>query len=237
MRKSVLRNNIILLSCLLVFAIIGGGTFISSKQYKNAVLHRTTDLDVKLGMMEAIQNNELEKLHNSLRLIRQQNQKIANFLDYDKLEPIAVMLETIAHIHALDLIFLFDENGILLITNLAGANIKTPSRYESLIRDRHERLGVEEISEDIIKSQLPSLPTVSTDSQILCFKSIFHLLHDNGEIYGYIVLVKLINGNKDLAARMADIVGEDIIYYDTQNRCVLTSLTKKCPSTRLKTTV
>ncbi len=226
-RKSVLRNNIIVLSCLLVFAIIGGGTFISSEQYKNAVLRRAEDLDVKLGMVEAIHENELEKLNNTLRIVREQNQKMANFLDYDKLEPIAVMLDTIAHIHALDLIFFFDENGTLLITNLAGTNIKTPSRYDSLIIDRHERLGVEEISVDIIKSQLTSLPKSSTDSRTLCFKSIIHLIHDTGDISGYIVLVKLINGNNDLATKMAEIVDEDIVYYDSQKKCILTNFAQK----------
>ena len=218
-----------MLSCLLVFAIIGAGTFISSEQYKNAVLRRAEDLNVKLGMVEAIHQNEIEKLNNTLRIVREQNQKMANFLDYDKLEPIAVMLETIAHIHDLDLIFLFDESGTLLLTNQAGTNIKTPARYTSLISDKQERLGVEEISNDIINSQLPSAPTASPDSRTLCFKSIIHLLHDTGDISGYIVLVKLINGNTDLATKMAEIVNEDIIYYDSQKKCILTSFAQKRP--------
>ncbi len=226
-RKSVLRNNIILLSCLLVFAIIGGGSFISSEQHKNAVLRRTEDLDVKLGMVQAIHDNELEKLNNTLSIIREQNQKMSNFLDYDKLEPIAVMLETITHIHNLDLIFFFDENGQLLITSKAGTAIKTPEKYASLIANRQERLGVEEISKDIIKSQLPTWNTGSPESRILCFKSIIHLLHDSGEIYGYIVLVKLINGNNELAAKMSKIVREDVGYFDNQNKCVLTSFEEK----------
>ena len=93
-RKTVLRKYIALLFVLLVLAIIGSGTYIYVQQNIFAQQHRAIDLTVKLGMLEAIHNNELENHRNTLSIIREQNQKIANFLDYDKIKSIKIMLDT-----------------------------------------------------------------------------------------------------------------------------------------------
>ena len=230
-RKSILRNNVLLLFGLLIFAIIGSGTYISYQLNDNAIVRRTEDLEIRLGMIDAIHNNELSVLRNTLSIIREQNQKIANFLDYDKIEPIGVMLDTIAHIHDLDLIFFFNENGIPLTTNRGTQAILEPSQYTTLLADHSEQISVEQIPANIIVNQLPNLDFDITLSHILCFKSIIHLIHDTGEVSGYFVLLKLINGNQKLADRMVEIIEADIAYYDINGNTVLTSFpSRQIPS-------
>ena len=224
-RKTVLRKYIALLFVLLVLAIIGSGTYIYVQQNIFAQQHRAIDLTVKLGMLEAIHNNELENHRNTLSIIREQNQKIANFLDYDKIKSIKIMLDTIAHIHKLDIIFFFNENGKLLTTNHRMQSVlPNPLDYSILLDDLNERIGVSQIPADIVAQQLPYLEFDITQSHILCFKSLVHLLHDTGEISGYFVLVKFINGNKELAGKMEEIVEDSVIYFDRNNNTALSSL-------------
>jgi signal transduction histidine kinase/CheY-like chemotaxis protein/HPt (histidine-containing phosphotransfer) domain-containing protein len=224
-RKTVLRKYITLLFALLVLAIIGSGTYIYIQQNILAERHRTVDLKIKLGMLESIHNHELETHRNTLSIIREQNQKISNFLDYDKINSIKIMLETIAHIHDFDIIFFFNENGELLTTNHRTQQmVPNHPDYSILLDDRNERIGVSQIPADIVAQQLPHLEFDITQSHILCFKSLVHLLHDTGEISGYFVLVKFINGNKELAGKMEEIVEDSVIYFDINNNTVLSSL-------------
>ena len=227
-RKSVLRSYISLLFGLLIFAIIGSGTYISYQQNSDEVKRRDSNLKVKLGMLEAIHNSELYNLRNTLSIVREQNQKIADFLDYDKINSIRIMLDSISHIHDLDIIFFFDENETLLTTS-HRTQITHPEspEYTLLLDDRTERIGVAQIPADIIAQQLPNLDFDITQSHILCFKSLIHLLHDSGEISGYFVLIKFINGNKELAGKMAEIIEDDIIYYDRNNNTVLSSFPER----------
>lgn len=227
-RKTVLRKYIALLCGLLVFAIVGSGTYIYVQQDILSQEHRDVDLKVKLGMLEALHNNELENHQNTLAIIREQNQKIANFFDYDKIDSIKVMLETIAHIRDLDIIFFFDENGTLLTTNhRTQSMVSKPLDYGMLLDDQDERIGVSQIPVDIVVQQLPHLDFDITQSQILCFKSLVHLLHDTGEISGYFVLVKFINGNRELAGKMEEIVEGSVIYFDRDNNTVLSSMSSR----------
>jgi hypothetical protein len=223
-RKTVLRSYIMFLFGLLILAIIGSGTYISYQQNSTAIKRRSIDLKVKLGMLEAIHNSELDNLRNTLSIIREQNQKIADFLDYDKINSIRIMLDTISHIHDLDIIFFFDENHTLLTTNYQTQNGQSHSpQCKFLLDDRNERIGVAQIPADIIVQQLPNLDFDITQSNILCFKSLVHLLHDSGEVSGYFVLIKFINGNKELAGKMAEIVEDNVIYFDNNNNTVLSS--------------
>ncbi|MEN8189675.1 MAG: ATP-binding protein [Thermodesulfobacteriota bacterium] len=221
--KNVLRHQIGLLFGLMILAILGSGIFISYKQNQYAVARSNEDIAIRLGMVRSIHDNELAKLNNTLSILREQNQKIANFLDYDKIEPIRIMLDTITHIHSLDLIFFFDEYGNLLSTNYAGVTNGDSSDYQSLLGNYNEQIGVELIKTETLLHHIPEPAFETSASHLLCFKSNVHLLHDTGEVSGYIVLIKLINGNTDLVRKMAETVEAEVIYYDPEGRTVLSS--------------
>ena len=86
-----------------------------------------------------------------------------------------------------------------------------------------KRVNIETIPAQIVEAHLPGLATYVQTSEALCFKSVIPLLHDTGAIYGYVVLIKLLNGNKTLAQRMAHLAEAEVVYYDQNKKTVLTS--------------
>jgi len=226
MKKRAIIRNIILLFGLLIAAIISSAAYLAFQENKTFAQYTYKDLDTKLKIADSIQNSEMDKLKGLIRIIREQNQKLVDFLDYDQLKSVTIMLQNMAHIHSIDFISLFDEDGNLLTTNRTGTDITNPSMYNILISDRQERTGVEEIPTIIFTHQFPNFKLKSDAAHILCFKSIVHLLHDTGDISGYVVLVKLINGNKKLMDKMAEISGAEILYYDKDFDTVASSFSK-----------
>lgn len=102
-----------------------------------------------------------------------------------------------------------------------------PSFYTPLIRDTRERVGIENIPAAILRyQQFPGFEIMPDTGLVLGFKSVIHLRHDTGDLFGLMVLVKLINGNKKLAAQMAGLSEANIIFYDREYNPVLTSFTE-----------
>ncbi|MEA2039642.1 MAG: ATP-binding protein, partial [Thermodesulfobacteriota bacterium] len=221
-RRIVLK--IVLLFLLLIGSVIATAAYSTFLENRRANYFFSQELLRKVGIASSIQNGEKEKLEIISGIVKEQNQRYCDFLDYDNLSALTFMLKSIATIHGIDLAFVFDENGDLATTYPKGPHVKNPSIYGNLISDRRARTDVEHISAAMLIDQIPDFVSRSND-QVLCFKSLIPLLHDTGEIYGYVVLVKLINGNKKLAERMADLSRADIVYYDLCGKVILTSFT------------
>lgn len=202
-------------------AIIGNTLYVTYQGEKNARRDHSEDLKAKLNMVSALQNNALEKMNIVSKIVKEQNQRYSDFLDYDNSLAIGLMLKSLATIHNIDLAFVFDEYGDLLTSYPKGK--QNLSVYSSVLNDQRQRVSVEEIPWQIVKTHLPELANHIHKAEILCFKSVIPLIHDTGDIYGYVVLIKLINGNKALARRMAHIAEAEVAYYDRNKRVVLTS--------------
>ena len=224
-KRKIIRSIIILFG-LLVSTIIGSAAYIAYQENKAITQYIDRDLETKLKVVVSKQNSEVGKLKNTIRIIREQNQKLADYLDYDQIKPVKIMLQNMSHIHSIDLICLFDENGNLLTTTQTNDETTVPSSYGLLIEDRQEKSGVEELPAAVLGNQFPVLKRQAKNQQVLCFKSIVHLLHDTGDICGFVVLVKLINRNKSLMGEMAEISGAQILYYDRHRNTVATSFTE-----------
>jgi len=224
-RRTIIRK-IILLFGLLIAAIIINAAYSAYHENKKANQRISEELDTKLGIAASLQNNELDKLRIISGVVREQNQKFAHFIEYDKASAITIMLKTIAHAHAIDLVFFFDEDGNLLTTNRTETGISESHLYNTLISNRQERAGVENMSTAILAGLLPEYRDRSEGNHVLCFKSVIHLLHDTGDIYAYVVLVKLINDNKKLAGQISEIIESQIVFYDQSHNTVLTSFSE-----------
>jgi len=211
----------LLLFGLLIAAIIGNTLYVTYQGEKSARKHRYEDLKAKLNTLAALQNNALEKLNIISGIVKEQNQQYSNFLDYDNVSAIGFMLKSLATIHSIDLAFLFDEYGDLL-TSYPKA-VHQVDGYGSILNDQRQRVSVEAIPGQIVKVHLPELAASVQTADALCFKSVIGLLHDTGDIYGYVVLIKLINGNKTLAQQMAQIAEAEVVYYNQDRKVVLTS--------------
>jgi len=222
-RRTVLK--IILLFLLLIFSLIataGYSTFLENRRAKYIF---SQELFRKVGIAFSVQNGEKEKLGIISGIVKEQNQRYCDLLYYDNISALTSMLKSISTLYDIDLAFVFDANGDLATTYPKGPRVKELSIYRSLIRDRRARTDVEQMSPAVLIDQVPDFIFGSKDDRVLCFKSLIPLLHDTGEIYGYVVLAKLINGNKRLAERMADLSKADIVYYDLFGKVILTSFT------------
>jgi len=222
-RRIVLK--IVLLFLLLITSVIATAAYSTLLERRRANHLFSQELLRKIEIAGSVQNGQIEKLRIISGIVKEQNQRYCDFLDYDNLSALTFMLKSIATIHDIDLAFVFDENGDLATTYPKGPHVKNPSIYGSLISNRRARTDVEQISAAVLIDQFPDFIFRSKGDQILCFKSVIPLLHDTGEIYGYVVLIELINNNKRLADRMADLSKAEIVYYDLCGKVILTSFT------------
>ncbi len=222
-RRIVLK--VVLLFLLLITSVIATAAYSTFLENKRANHLFSQELLRKIEIASSVQNGRIEKLRIISGIVKEQNQRYCDFLDYDNLSALTFMLKSIATIHGIDIAFVFDENGDLATTYPKGPHVKKPSIYRGLISDRRARTDVEQMSAAVLIDQVPDFIFRSKDDQVLCFKSIIPLLHDTGEIYGYVVLIELINGNKKLADRMADLSKAKVVYYDLCGKVLLTSFT------------
>ncbi len=233
--SNTIIRRIILWFGLLLIAIIGNIVYSAFQENKNIRRHISDDLDVKLGIASSILDNEVEKLKIITGIVREQNKKFSDFLDYDKLIPITVMIRNTSMIHAIDFIFVFDEDGNLLTTNRTGNKTPEPSLYNTLIRDTQERTGVEKIPKSVLMHQIPEF-RLNSASDILCIKSVIRIYSDTGDIYGHIVLANLINNNQKLAEKIANTVEAQVVFFDQDHNTVLTSFSEHeipCPTGKI----
>jgi signal transduction histidine kinase len=207
---------------LLIMAIISNAIYSAYRENQVIKIRISGELENRLTIANSILKQELNTLKIISGTVREQNQKFVEFMDYDKIAPITIMLETIAKLHDVDLVILFDEDRNALSTNKTGAVTTEPSIYSTLLPNTDERVSIEKISSDIVTAQVPETKRLFGTQHFLCFKSIIHLYHDTGEIYGYIVLAKVIDGNIKLAAQMANISQAFLIIYDQLGYSVLT---------------
>ncbi len=209
----------------LILVIVVNAAHSTYHESRNISRRVAANLHNKLDIAASIQNNELDQLGMISVSIKEQSGRFADFLDYDNIPPITMMLKNITNIYPddIDFIFLFDEDGELITSNTDGTEIEEPGHYHPLIEDRRERVGIEEISPKIFEGSLARFKPAPDQGRILCFKSLLHILHDSGDIYCYAVIIKLINNNRKLIERMAEIIGAEAVYYDEDRKPLLSS--------------
>ena len=89
-------RKIILLIGLLIAAIIINAAYSTYFENEKTNQRISDKLNTKLEIADSLLNNELEKLRIISGVVREQNQKFAYFVEYDKPNSIAIMLNTSA---------------------------------------------------------------------------------------------------------------------------------------------
>jgi signal transduction histidine kinase/CheY-like chemotaxis protein len=222
-RKRIIQT-IIFLFGLLILAIVANAIYITYRANRDALAHARKDAEAKLNIVESIHNNQIEKLKVLSNIVKEQNQKYCDFLDYDNLDALTYMLKALVNIYDIDLALLFNEYGEVLTTYPKGRALSDPSIYKPIITENRERVGVETISGAVIDEQFPKIGDGFKDQSNICFKSVIPLLHDIGDIYGHVIIVKFISGNTILVEQMSRIAEVEIVYYDANRKATLTSL-------------
>jgi signal transduction histidine kinase len=220
--RNTLARKIIFLFSALICLIVSNALYSTVKQSKDAAERIDLNLTSNLSIIQSIFENQVVLQQSVSNIIREQNQKFVTFLDYDKIAPISIMLHNISNKNHLDLLLLFDEDKQLITTSTKGIKVKDTDRYTTLLQPSLQRAGLEKIQRFIAAEQLPD-NRYAGGSDILAFKSVTHLYHDSGETYGYIVSLKILNNDKPLADRLADISDGEIIILDSNKNVILSS--------------
>jgi signal transduction histidine kinase len=222
LRKKSLTRTIILLFCVLVFLIVANAIHSAVRQSRDASQRIADNLSSKLTIVHALLQNQIAQQVSISNILREQNQKFVTFLDYDKILPISIMLHNIANKNHLDLLLLFNEDRELLAGSVKDENTAPRMKYPFLIQPDDERAGLETVRRVVLAEQRPDLELPARGT-LVAFKTLTHLYHDSGDTYGYIVSLKLLNNNRQLAAELAEIAGAEVIILDARDNVILTS--------------
>ena len=224
-----IRRRIVLFSVLLLTAIVVNAAFSTHREYRLVEEIVSTALDNRLRMAFSIMKSRLENMTVIAESVKLQGPKFADYLDYDKVTPISIMLENIVHLHGLDFALLYNEDREILASNHHWIKIARPVPYRSLLNDIRETPGIEEIPLEIVTEQLPNADRVKSGQQALGFKTVIPIRHDTGGIYGYIVLCRLINGNLDLLKSISQVTNAEVTFCDRGRSPILTTFSGAPP--------
>jgi PAS domain S-box-containing protein len=212
--SKAIRRRIALFSGLLLAAIVASAAFSTYREFKHVEEIVSGEAENRLRTADSIVENQIEKMNILAESVRQQGQIYVDYLDYDKIAPISTMLDTIAHLYAMDFALIYNENREILASNLhpVGGDRREP--YKTLLADDREMTGIEKIPTEIVAEQMPHTDRVKNGHDALAFRTVIHIKHDTGGVYGYIVLIRLINGNQDLLKRITRVTDAEIIFHD-----------------------
>ena len=139
--KSII-NKVILVFGLLAGVIIANAVYSTIQSTRSAEQSLIGQLQRKTDTAAAVLENELDKVKIISNLFREKNRIIIDFLDYDKIAPIKIMLQTLASKHGIDIVLLFDENQELLTTNSFSKNYFDKTAYHGDIENTDEHVDL-----------------------------------------------------------------------------------------------
>lgn len=218
--RGVVLAFIVLISVTLLngaYAIIVGD--------RNTDVMISNTLTERLNVANSVLRYELRELDFVGGIVQEQEQKIIYYLDFDKLRPIQVMLQTIVSRQNVDKVFFLDEDKQLVVTNThvvgEGASHKP---YERLVAVASGKAGLEQLPASFFQHSLsPDESTRSVPGMLTVMKRVVPMYHDLGDIYGYVVLVKFIDGNETIAGQLAEATGSPFVIYNNQRQAILSS--------------
>ena len=216
-------NLIGLIFAVLISLIIANGIFQLYMETNKEFARINEDLESKIEIAETILSNEMEKLEVVAGIVKGQQLKLVDFMDYDRVRPIKLLLQTISSKHNVEMLFLFDEFKNLLASNSFQEENKNPELYKALLRESRRQTNIVEIPAAILENKFPFDTVPTRSDSLLCMTTTVRLIHDLGNVYGYVVLVKPLSGNKMISRKMAEMTQADIVIYDRQGRAILTS--------------
>ncbi|MBF0102957.1 MAG: response regulator [Desulfobacterales bacterium] len=222
-KKKIIRQ-IIMLFGLLIFAIIATAIFSTIKEYHNINHQIESALEAKLNIAISIHNNYQAIYSIISRIVREKNKIFSDLLDFDKIAAINIILKTLATMYDVDLIYFFNEDKNLLTTNLSFEAAQKLQDYQKLIADPRERTGIEIVHPSLIPISFWDQKRLDQYEHLLAIKSVIQILDDTGGIYGYVVLIKLINYKHDLIDSIKQISGANVIYYDNAGHHIISNI-------------
>lgn len=219
-------RKIVLLFFLLIGVIIGNAIYSTIQENRKAISQLEQELESKMTIVESMLAHEMDKLGMVSGIVKEQNQKFVDFLDYDKLKPITIMLQTIAAKYRIELLLLYDGDGNLLTCNRLGSDLTSPESYLLFMNNHEEQVSLNEMPSAILRLQGLQSRIEPGRKTVLTLQSTVHLLHDSGDIYGHIVMIKMLNGDQRFIDSLSEIAGAEIAFFSNDKQTALTSFTR-----------
>jgi len=215
-------SSIFIVSFVLLVLVISGNAVYSTFQYREKVHRRIiVSLEGKLNIINTILLTELEKIKIISGIVKEQNQKLVEFIDYDRIRPLKLMMQNISTKHGVEAVLLFDEYKELLTSSSFKQPSVAPEKFESFV-GKPGNIHFYNVDHDFLKFM--NTEKVDThQADVICIKSTIPLLHDTGDLYGFVVMIKPLNNNKTLIDKIAKITNVEIIIYDHHSHVVATS--------------
>ncbi len=220
--KSIIGKIFFTFSLLIAIIVVNASLSFYQGQ-KSAKRNIEGQLQGKLETAEAVLQSELEKLKIVSGIIREQNREIIEFLDYDKIKPISIMLQTFSFKQDIDIVLLFSDNKELLTSNNLSQEEIRPEFYKNILADTREQIFFTSVPPEIFLDFNLLEERGGNRENMIAMQATIPLLDDIGDFYGFVVLLKPINGNADLAARIKGTTQADFIIFNQQQRLTLTS--------------
>ena len=214
-------SSFFIFSFALLILVITGNAIYSTYQYREKVQRRIlVSLEGKLNIFNTILLTELEKIKIISGIVKEQNQKLVEFIDYDRLRPLKLMMQNISTKHDVEAVLLFDENMELLTSSCFDQPSIDSDKFEQFI-GKPDDIHFFNIDPDFLN--FINSKTIHNNAHVISIKSTIALLHDTGDLYGYVVMIKPLNNNQKLINRIASITDAEIVIYDPNHSIVATS--------------
>ena len=208
---------------LLIVAIVANMSFFSYRLNSQLRENMAAETKGKLGQVVSLHQNQINEIGLIANIVHEQNNKFCDFLDYNNVPALSSMVKTMAKIYSIDLVLLLDERQRLVTSFPQQQNHPSPSLLE-ILNLPADWAGVTAFSTDLIRAFVPDRVHKVTDATVLCFAANVSLVHDSGDLYGRILMLRLIPGRKQLVADMASASAAEITYYNIHQGPVLTSV-------------
>jgi signal transduction histidine kinase/CheY-like chemotaxis protein len=225
-RTRSILGRVIIISMLLIGVIIANAVYSTMQGGKFSTNNQLNQLKGKSETAKALIKSEQEKMHILSAIIRELNTEIINFLDYDKIRPVKVMLQTVSSKQEIDIIILYNDELKLLTTNSFQKISTIPSGFKKLIKNPKEQIFLSRIPKSVLK-YFPGLQEKTGRSDAIAIQSTVPLFDDLGDNYGYIVLLRLLNNNSNISKKITAFTQSDFIIFDTKQHPVLSSFPEK----------
>jgi len=214
-------SSIFIVSFLLIILVISGNAIYSTFQYREKVKRRiSVSLEGKLNIIETLLATELEKMRIITGIVKEQNSKLVDFLDYDRIRPLNLMMQNISSKNNVEAVLLFDEMMDFVTSSSFKQPKIEPDKFESFIGESWQ-VHFFKIDPYFLKFINEKKGVINSD--VLCIKSTMSLLHDTGDVYGYVVMIKPLNNNSALLEKISKITNTETIIYDPEFKVVATS--------------
>jgi len=211
----------------LISFIIVNGVYSTAKWYSEESEEQDKQLDNKLTIAHSIIANEIEKIKNINLIVREQNAKFQELMNYDNDRAINIILQGYAQSYNIDLILFFDQDG-LLTTNQLLRKKNYQFEYQTLFQEQNtQKTGLELLPAELFSNQSTTDDVLLSKKSILCLITVVELVDDVGDDSGYIVILKRLDLYQQLSTRIASLSGAEVILHDQSDQVILSSLPRR----------